>query len=237
MAEQAAKRSASSASAGAIPINQTLHATRYLGARAPDKRKPRKATTEHKRFNFDWDRQDDTGADEVDPIYAPYIPQAAPQAKTYHNHRTGGRDAPPAAAAAAVAGVVAAGPPKIGLYGRGKLAGFAQDNGFEEKKTRGALDERHWSEKPLAEMKDRDWRIFREDFSIAARGGQVPLPLRNWKESAIPGPILQVIESIGYKEPSPIQRQAIPIGLQNRDQIGIAETGTHTNHFWFCCWI
>lgn len=27
------------------------------------------------------------------------------------------------------------------------------------------------------------------------------------------------------QEPTPIQRQAIPIGLQNRDIIGIAETG------------
>jgi ATP-dependent RNA helicase DDX23/PRP28 len=32
------------------------------------------------------------------------------------------------------------------------------------------IDERHWSEKSLEEMKERDWRIFREDFSIAARG-------------------------------------------------------------------
>ena len=44
-------------------------------------------------------------------------------------------------------------------------------------------------------------------------------------ESIIPKPILECIERIGYKEPSPIQRQAIPIGLQNRDIIGIAETG------------
>ena len=44
-------------------------------------------------------------------------------------------------------------------------------------------------------------------------------------ESVIPKPILECIERIGYKEPSPIQRQAIPIGLQNRDIIGIAETG------------
>ena len=56
-------------------------------------------------------------------------------------------------------------------------------------------------------------------------GGSIPHPLRSWAESSIPQPILECIERIGYKEPSPIQRQAIPIGLQNRDIIGIAETG------------
>lgn len=29
-----------------------------------------------------------------------------------------------------------------------------------------------------------------------------------------------------YQDPTPIQRQAIPIGLQNRDIIGVAETGS-----------
>jgi ATP-dependent RNA helicase DDX23/PRP28 len=29
---------------------------------------------------------------------------------------------------------------------------------------------RHWSEKPLEEMTQRDWRIFREDFNIVAKG-------------------------------------------------------------------
>lgn len=76
-------------------------------------------------------------------------------------------------------------------------------------------------------MKDRDWRIFREDFSIAARGGAIPVPLRSWEESTIPRKILQVIDEVGYKEPSPIQRQAIPIGMQNRDLIGIAKTGQY----------
>lgn len=77
-------------------------------------------------------------------------------------------------------------------------------------------DERHWSEKPLDEMADRDWRIFKEDFSIVTKGGNIPNGLRSWKEANLTPEVFKVIESIGYKEPSPIQRQAIPIGLQNR---------------------
>jgi ATP-dependent RNA helicase DDX23/PRP28 len=91
---------------------------------------------------------------------------------------------------------------------------------------RSGIDDRHWTEKPLAEMRDRDWRIFREDFSIAARGGSIPHPLRSWRESGIPPAMLDIIDEIGYKEPSPIQRQAIPIGLSYRDLIGIAQTGS-----------
>jgi ATP-dependent RNA helicase DDX23/PRP28 len=71
------------------------------------------------------------------------------------------------------------------MFGRGHVGGF-DDGGGGERAGKGAanladamerrravktgLDERHWSEKPLEEMKERDWRIFREDFSIAARG-------------------------------------------------------------------
>lgn len=84
----------------------------------------------------------------------------------------------------------------------------------------------HWSEKSLEEMKERDWRIFREDFGISARGGHIPRPLRSWQESDIPPLLLDAIAQIGYTEPSPIQRQAIPIGLKERDLIGIAETGS-----------
>lgn len=127
----------------------------------------------------------------------------------------------------------------ISLFGRGKLGGFDADvetrlmsrrnknNTLGSGANGGAsANAVHWSEKKLEDMKERDWRIFREDFSISARGGHIPLPLRSWAESSIPPQILGVIEEIGYKEPSPIQRQAIPIGLMNRDQIGIAETGS-----------
>ncbi|KAL1439025.1 hypothetical protein MTO96_047493 [Rhipicephalus appendiculatus] len=39
-------------------------------------------------------------------------------------------------------------------------------------------------------------------------------------------PSLTSSKELGYKDPTPIQRQAIPIGLQNRDIIGVAETGS-----------
>ncbi len=31
----------------------------------------------------------------------------------------------------------------------------------------------HWSEKSLSDMKERDWRIFKEDFDIHVKGGKV----------------------------------------------------------------
>ena len=67
--------------------------------------------------------------------------------------------------------------------------------------------------------------FFTKSYSCSL-GGNIPHPLRSWEESAIPTQILEIVDKVGYKEPSPIQRQAIPIGLQNRDIIGIAETGT-----------
>lgn len=89
-----------------------------------------------------------------------------------------------------------------------------------------AHDDRHWSKKSLEEMCERDWRILREDFTISTKGGKIPHPLRSWKESTLPKDILDIVDKLGYEDPTPIQRQAIPIGLQNRDIIGVAETGS-----------
>lgn len=60
-------------------------------------------------------------------------------------------------------------------------------------------DCRHWAQKKLEEMQDRDWRIFREDFNIAIKGGRVPKPLRNWEEANLPREVHHVILDIGYK--------------------------------------
>ena len=60
-------------------------------------------------------------------------------------------------------------------------------------------DERHWTEKSLEEMTERDWRILREDFNISTKGGRIPSPIRYWKEAPFSQEICSVIESLGYK--------------------------------------
>src|SRR5580698_7387838 len=39
-------------------------------------------------------------------------------------------------------------------------------------------------------------------------------------------PILKTLETEGYKNPTPIQEQAIPILLKKKDLLGCAQTGT-----------
>lgn len=113
------------------------------------------------------------------------------------------------------------------------LGGRAGMEGSERQQTTGGrsavrstLAEKPWTEKRLDEMKERDWRIFREDYEISVRGREIVPPLREWRESSIPRAILDAIAGAGYREPTPIQRQAIPIALHGRDLIGIAETGS-----------
>ncbi|ANQ08827.1 Snrnp protein [Plasmodium coatneyi] len=85
---------------------------------------------------------------------------------------------------------------------------------------------KHWSEKKREEMTDRDWRIFREDNEIYIKGGIVPAPIRRWEESNLSNDLLKAIKKAKYEKPTPIQMQAIPIALEMRDLIGIAETGS-----------
>ena len=75
-------------------------------------------------------------------------------------------------------------------------------------------------------MTERDWRIFREDHDIIIKGGRVPYPIRSWSENDLPEYILKAIRDSGYKAPTSIQMQGIPIGLEKRDLIGLAPTGS-----------
>ena len=47
-----------------------------------------------------------------------------------------------------------------------------------------------------------------------------------FKDLGLSEKLLQAIEKIGYKTPTPIQKQTIPLLLDNTDVVGIAQTGT-----------
>ncbi|QLL34796.1 hypothetical protein HG536_0H01710 [Torulaspora globosa] len=87
-----------------------------------------------------------------------------------------------------------------------------------------------WREKTWEEMTDRDWRILKEEFEITTKGGSIENPLRNWHELGLLGKELEniLVKRLGYKEPTPIQRIAIPniCRKDKRDFLGIASTGS-----------
>ena len=174
---------------------------RYLGHQE-SKAKPWLRKSNNKNAIFDWHAGDDTSAQ---PVWTPAM--------------GGGPGTPGGPAGVNSAAASSTGSPAPGEKFTDPLE--------RRRAGKGSNDDRHWSDKPLSEMKERDWRIFREDYSISSRGGNIPYPLRSWRESSIPIPILDIIDKIGYTEPSPIQRQAIPIGLQCRDLVGLAKTGAY----------
>jgi len=114
----------------------------------------------------------------------------------------------------------------IGANGQ---TGTKRANNFPPKPTKRVKqeDERNWREKAVHEMTDRDWRIFREDHDIVVKGGKVPPPLRDWDETtALPLEIINVLSDLNFKQPTDVQKQCIPIGMEGMDLIGLAETGS-----------
>lgn len=179
--------------------------------------KKRRRTTE-KKFNFGWDADEDTSK-EHDPIYADRatsmigagrlggFPDGDAEEKAKHDARLMEQRDP--------------------VNGKQRAKAYLEQfqRGKDMRASRNAFG-KNWSEKSLDEMRERDWRIFKEEFGIATKGGAIPNPMRNWKESNLPSRLLEVVGNVGYTDPSPIQKAAIPIALQARDLIGVAETGS-----------
>ena len=79
-------------------------------------------------------------------------------------------------------------------------------------------------------MEERHWRIFRENHDIILKNGilNATNPIRNWAElkKQIPSNVMTNIQKAGFKKPTPIQMQAVPLGLQMRDLLALAPTGS-----------
>ena len=193
---------------------------RYMGADQTSNfsaKKKRKRTTDRK-FNFEWNAEEDTSGD-YNPLY-----QHRHEANFFGRGRLAGFGDD-------VADSVARKYARA-LEDRDREAGgvrakeiLEMERRRKEDSTRSQLD-KHWSEKRLDHMRERDWRIFKEDYNISTKGGSVPNPMRSWDESNLPSRVMDLVDRVGYKDPTAIQRAAIPIALQNRDLIGVAVTGS-----------
>ena len=199
-----------------------LKKRRYMGQDTNVSRfsaqKKRNRTTD-KKFNFDWNAEEDTTPD-YDPLYR----KRAEVNLGYGRGRLAGYDDTEAEKAAQKYAEAI----KLRDHEGGStraLEILEMERRRREEGSRTAID-KHWSEKSLTQMRERDWRIFKEDFNIATKGGGLPNPIRNWTESGLPSNLLQLVSQVGYTEPTPIQRAAIPIALQARDLIGVAVTGS-----------
>jgi ATP-dependent RNA helicase DDX23/PRP28 len=197
-------------------VETALIRERYMGADQSQSnfsaKKKRKRTTE-KKFNFEWNAEEDTSID-YNPIYSERV-----EAGFFGRGHLGGMDAEEKAREYAKALEEKAGD-------EARAREYLELERQRKEGNRRAMLDRHWTEKRLEDMRERDWRIFKEDFNISTKGGSIPNPMRDWRESGLPPRLLQLVEQVGYHEPTPVQRACIPIALQNRDLIGIAKTGS-----------
>lgn len=202
-------------------VEATMMRNRYMG---PDTqvshfsaKKKRKRTTE-KKFNFEWNTEEDTSAD-YNPLYQNRI-----ENNLMGRGKLGGyADEVNQQQVQKYAQELMQRDPETGKQRAEQLMLMEQRR--RENAGRNAID-KHWSDKPLDKMRERDWRIFKEDFNIATKGGNIPNPMRSWNESGLPSRLMEIVAQVGYTEPSAVQRAAIPVALQSRDLIGVAVTGS-----------
>jgi ATP-dependent RNA helicase DDX23/PRP28 len=208
----------------------------YLGVKEQKRRVVRPSEKFQKIFQFEWEAVDDTGRNDLNPLYNNRVKINSLFGRGY----IGGIDLKEQREKSNFLTT---------LSGKriAEMQGGDSGSGMSEREMQARAKEMlhksevanrsivhsgkdrmgsHWTDKELGDMSERDWRIFREDFDIRVQGGRATLPLRFWNEANFPDEINKALVDVGYEKPSPIQRQAIPIGLEGRDIIGIAETGS-----------
>ncbi|KAJ4462725.1 putative DEAD-box ATP-dependent RNA helicase 42 [Paratrimastix pyriformis] len=77
-------------------------------------------------------------------------------------------------------------------------------------------------------MTDAQVAVLRQELEgIRIKGKDCPRPLKNWEMMGLNDRILYVLkEKLGFKQPTPIQAQAIPAIMAGRDVIASAKTGS-----------
>ncbi|KAI2467701.1 P-loop containing nucleoside triphosphate hydrolase protein [Annulohypoxylon bovei var. microspora] len=79
----------------------------------------------------------------------------------------------------------------------------------------------------LAEMTEAELADLRVELDgIKVSGKDVPKPVQKWSQCALSRKTLDIVDSLGYEKPTPIQMQAFPAIMSGRDVIGVAKTGS-----------
>ncbi|KAL7971703.1 hypothetical protein HDV63DRAFT_370181 [Trichoderma sp. SZMC 28014] len=76
----------------------------------------------------------------------------------------------------------------------------------------------------LSEADVTDLRL--ELDGIKVNGKDVPKPVQKWAQCGLTRQTLDVISSLGFEKPTPIQMQALPALMSGRDVVGVAKTGS-----------
>lgn len=75
-------------------------------------------------------------------------------------------------------------------------------------------------------MSKKECDLIRKQWHIIVDGGDIPPPIKNFKDMRFPEPVLKKLKAKGIVQPTPIQVQGLPVILSGRDMIGIAFTGS-----------
>ncbi|CAN8259923.1 unnamed protein product [Cochlearia groenlandica] len=95
-------------------------------------------------------------------------------------------------------------------------------------------------ENPMKELNRRMEKdaLSRKQYNIHVSGNNIPPPLKGFAELAsrygCEGYILRNLAELGFKEPTPIQRQAIPVLLSGRECFACAPTGSGKTFAFIC---
>lgn len=76
----------------------------------------------------------------------------------------------------------------------------------------------------LSEADVTDLRL--ELDGIKVNGKDVPKPVQKWAQCGLTRQTLDVVSSLGFEKPTPIQMQALPSLMSGRDVVGVAKTGS-----------
>ena len=79
----------------------------------------------------------------------------------------------------------------------------------------------------IAKLSNAEAKAMRESLDhMVVRGKKCPRPVQSFAQTGLSDSVLDILERSDFREPTPIQAQALPAIMSGRDMIGIAKTGS-----------